>query len=53
MGDDRAAGGTKNMVARPAMATPKLIDNCCEVLAMELHGALDQLGEMVGAGSES
>jgi len=24
------------MVVRPAAATPKLIDNCCMVLAMEL-----------------
>jgi len=28
--------GTKNAVASPAAATPKLIDICCAVLAMEL-----------------
>ena len=28
--------GTKYAVVRPAMATPKLMDICCTVLAMEL-----------------
>ena len=28
--------GMKNAVASPAAATPKLIDICCSVLAMEL-----------------
>jgi len=28
--------GTKSAVAKPAAATPKLIDICCIVLAMEL-----------------
>jgi len=28
--------GTKKAVARPAVATPKLMDICCMVLAMEL-----------------
>jgi len=28
--------GTKNAVVRPAVATPKLIDICCIVLAIEL-----------------
>jgi hypothetical protein len=30
------ASGNKNAVARPADATPKLMDICCMVLAMEL-----------------
>ena len=29
-------GGIKNAVVSPAMATPKLMDICCKVLAMEL-----------------
>ena len=37
LGPDReCASGTKNAVASPAAATPKLIDICCMVLAMEL-----------------
>jgi transposase len=33
---ERSWSGTKNTVVRPAAATPKLIESCCIVLAMEL-----------------
>ena len=36
--------GTKKEVARPAMATPKLMESCCMVLAMVLAA----LGLLVG-----
>jgi hypothetical protein len=40
VGPDWLLWGTKNAVVNPAVATPKLIDICCMVLAMEL-AALD------------